>query len=155
MPSSSQHLVAGLLHDLGARIVVLVDPVAEAHQAERIVLVLGAGDEFRDAVDGADLLQHVERRLVGAAMGRAPQAGDAGGDAGERIGARRAGEPHRRGRGVLLVVGVQDEDAVHGARQHRVDLVLLARHREAHAQEVRRDSRARSADKRRAGRCGT
>ena len=80
--------------------------------------------------------QHLERRFVGAAMRRAPQAGDAGGDAGERIGARRAGEPHRRGRGVLLVVGVQDEDAVHGARQHRVDLVLLARHRKAHAQEV-------------------
>ena len=37
-----QHLMAGLLHDLGARIVVLVDAVAEAHQAERIVLVLGA-----------------------------------------------------------------------------------------------------------------
>ena len=49
----------------------------------------------------------------------------------------RAGEAHRRGRGVLLVVGVEDEDAVHGAREHRIDLVLLARHREAHAQEVR------------------
>ena len=48
------------------------------------------------------------------------------------------GEPHRRGRGVLLVVGVQDEDAIHGARQHRVRLVLLGRHREAHAQEVGR-----------------
>ena len=35
------------------------------------------------------------------------------------------------------MVGVQDEDAVHGARQHRIDLVLLAGHREAHAQEVR------------------
>ena len=35
-----QHLVAGLLHDLGARIVVLVDAVAEAHQAEAVVLVL-------------------------------------------------------------------------------------------------------------------
>ncbi len=35
------------------------------------------------------------------------------------------------------MVGVQDEDAVHGARQHRVGLVVLGRHREAHAQEVR------------------
>jgi hypothetical protein len=48
-------------------------------------------------------------------MRRTPQAGDAGGDAGERIGARRAGEADRRGRGVLLVVGVQDEDAVQRA----------------------------------------
>ena len=85
----------------------------------------------------ADLGQHLQRRFVGAAMRRTPQAGDAGGDAGERVGARRAGEAHGRGRGVLLVVGVQDEDAVHRARQHRVRLVFLGRHREAHAQEIR------------------
>ena len=34
------------------------------------------------------------------------------------------------------MVGVQDEDAVHGAGQHRIGLVVLARHRKAHAQEV-------------------
>ncbi len=90
-----------------------------------------------NAVDGADLLQHLERGLVGAAVRRAPQAGDAGSDAGERIGARGAGEAHRRGRGVLLVVGVQDEDAVERARDDRIDHVGLARHREAHLQEVR------------------
>ena len=82
-----EHLVAGFLHDLGARIVVLVDAVAEAHQPVGIVLVLGALDEFRDAVDRADLAQHVERGFVGAAMRGPPQAGAAGGDAGERIGA--------------------------------------------------------------------
>ncbi len=36
------------------------------------------------------------------------------------------------------MVGVQDEDAVERARKDRVDLVIFARHREAHAQEVRR-----------------
>ena len=85
----------------------------------------------------ADLAEHFQRGLVGAAMRGAPQAGDAGGDAGERIGAGRAGQPHRRGRSVLLVIGVQGENAVHGAGQHRIGLVLLARHRKAHAQEVR------------------
>ena len=137
MPSSVQHLVAGLLHDLGARIVVLVDAMAEAHQPERIVLVLGAGDEFRNVFDRADLRQHFERRFVGAAMRRAPEAGDARRDAGERIGARRAGKPHRRSRSVLLVIGMQNEDAVERAGEHRIDLVFLARHREAHAQEIR------------------
>ena len=34
------------------------------------------------------------------------------------------------------MVGVQDEDAVERARQDRIDLVVLARHREAHAQEI-------------------
>ena len=36
------------------------------------------------------------------------------------------------------MIGMQDEDAVHGAREDRIDLVFLARHREAHMQEVRR-----------------
>ncbi len=114
----AEDLMAGLLHDLGARIVVLVDAVTEAHQAERIVLVLGLGDVFRNAIDGADFGEHVERRFVGAAMGRAPEAGNAGRDAGKRVGARGAGEANGRGRGVLLMVGMQDEDAVHGAGQN-------------------------------------
>ena len=79
-----------------------------------------------NAVDGADLLQHLQRRFVGAAMRRAPQAGDAGRDAGKRIGAGRAGQAHGRGRGVLLVVGMQDEDRVQRLGQHRIDLVFLA-----------------------------
>ena len=37
-----EHGMALDLHRLGARIVILVDAMAEAHQAERIVLVLGA-----------------------------------------------------------------------------------------------------------------
>ncbi len=65
-----------------------------------------------------------------------PERGDAGGDAGEGVGARRARQPHGGGRGVLLVIGVQDEDQVHRARQHRIDRVLLGRHGERHVQEV-------------------
>ncbi len=34
------------------------------------------------------------------------------------------------------MVGVQDEDLVERVRQHRIDLVLLARHREAHIEKV-------------------
>jgi hypothetical protein len=41
-----------------------------------------------------------------------PQAGNAGGDTGERVCARRASETDRRCRGVLLMVSVQDEDLV-------------------------------------------
>ncbi len=126
-----------LLHDARARIVVLVDAVAETHQAERIVLVLGPRNIFRNAIDGADLGQHVERGFVCAAMGGAPQAGDAGRNAGERIGARGAGKANRRRRRILLVVGMQDEDAVHRARQDRIDHIVLAGNCKTHAQEVR------------------
>ena len=131
-----QHLVGGLLHHLRARVVILVDAVAEAHQPERVVLVLGAGDIFGDALRVADLAQHVERRLVGAAVRRAPQAGDARGDAGERVGARRTGQPDGRGRRILLMVGVEDEDPPHRILDDRVDLIGLGRDAEGHAQEI-------------------
>ena len=68
----AQHFMAGLLHDLGAWVVVLVDPVPETHEAEAVVLVLGATDIFRDALGLADLAQHVQSRLVGAAVRGTP-----------------------------------------------------------------------------------
>src|SRR3546814_17299230 len=74
---------------------MLVDAVAEAHQAERVALVLGAGDIFGDALGPADFAQHVERRFVRAAMRGAPQAGDTRRDAGDGIGTRRAGKATR------------------------------------------------------------
>src|SRR5262249_11545898 len=63
-----EDLVAGLAHDLRARVVVLVDPVAEAHQAEAVVGIFGAGNVFGDPVNRADLLEHRERRFVRAAV---------------------------------------------------------------------------------------
>ena len=131
-----QHLVAHLADDLGARIEVLVDAVAEAHQPEVAGLVLRHREVLRDVVDGADLLEHREHRLVGAAMRRTPQRRHAGGD--RRIGIRAgaAGQAHGRGAGVLLVIGVQDEQQVERLGGDRVDLVRLARHREQHVQQV-------------------
>ena len=131
-----QHLVGALLEHAGARVVVLVDAMAEAHQPRMAVLVLRLLDELGDAVDAADLGQHLDHGLVGAAMRRPPQRGDAGGDRRIGAGAGRADQAHGRGRGVLLVVGVQDEDPVERLGQGRVDLVGLARHREHHVQEV-------------------
>src|SRR5207248_4817164 len=84
----AKNLVAGLLHDLGARIVMLVHAMPEAHQAETVVGVLRSADKFRNALRLADLSEHVQRRLVGAAMRRSPQAGATGCDARKRIGAR-------------------------------------------------------------------
>ena len=69
-------------------------------------------------------------------MGRAPEAGDAGGDAGEGVGARRAGEADRRGRGVLLVIGVEDEDPPHRILDDRIDLIGLGRDAEGHPEEI-------------------
>ena len=133
-----QDLVAGLLHDLGARVEVAIDAVTEAHQLERVILVLGLVDEALDVLFGvvADLVEHVEHCFVGATVGRAPQSRDAGADAGKRVGAGGACQTHRGGGSVLLVVRVQHEDAVHGLGVDRVDLVGLARVAEHHVEEV-------------------
>jgi len=40
---------------------------------------------------------------------------------GAMIGSEGSAEPHRGGRGVLPVIGMKDEDAVHRAGEHRVD----------------------------------
>ena len=79
----------------------------------------------------------VEHGLVGAAMRRAPQRGHAGGNRGVRIGAGAAGQAHGGSAGVLLVVGVQDEQQVERLGRDRIDDVVLARHREEHVQHVR------------------
>src|SRR6185437_13667003 len=65
-----QHIVAGFLDDLRARIVVLVDPVAEAHQLRVVSLVLHVGQEIRNVFDVADVGEHFQHRLIRAAVGR-------------------------------------------------------------------------------------
>ena len=60
--------------------------------------------------------EHVEHGLVRAAVQRAVQRVDAGRDRGELVRAGRADQAHRRGRRVLLVVLVQDQQALERAR---------------------------------------
>ena len=47
--------------------------------------------------------------------------------------------PHRRGRAVLFVVGVQDEEHVHRPLEDRIDGGILTEH---HAEEVRGEAQA-------------
>jgi hypothetical protein len=67
-----EHFVGRLLDDLGARVVRLVDPVAEAHRGG--LRRLDALDEVGDVLHAADLVQHAADRLVGAAVERAIEA---------------------------------------------------------------------------------
>ena len=67
----------------------LVPPVfsqlTEQHQAERVIFIFRATNEFRNVLNGADLFQHLQRRFVRAAVRRSPQGGDARSDTGERV----------------------------------------------------------------------
>ena len=67
---------------------------------------------FSDRLDPA---QHPQHRLVGAAVQRAVERGDAGGDRRVGVDLRGAHAAHGVRRAVLLVVGVQDEEDVEGA----------------------------------------
>ena len=117
-----------------ARVVVLVDPVAEAHQP--LVLVLHALQEVGDVLHRLDALEHPQHLLVGAAVQRAVQRGDAGRRRRVGVDLRRADRAHRGGRAVLLVVGVQDPQHVERALEPRVGLVLQLGHLEHHREEV-------------------
>ena len=89
-----------------------------------------------DVLDGADLGQHADDRLVGPAVPGAVQGGGGGGAGRVGIGVRRADHPHGRGRAVLLVVGVEDEEDVEGPGQHGIGLEAGLGHLPHHRQEV-------------------
>src|ERR1700694_2329752 len=74
---SFQHLMQGLPHNRGPWVVVFINAIAEPCELDRIVLVLGALDVFWDAGDRSDLLQHHQHRLVGPAVHRSPETGNA------------------------------------------------------------------------------
>ncbi len=124
--------MAGLLHHFGSGIEVLVDPVAKTHQTERIVFILSLFDVLGNAAHIADFFEHVQHGLVRAAVRRSPQRGNAGRDAGKRISAGRAGQPDCRGRSVLFMIRMQNEDAIHGFCQSFAHHVILCRRREHH-----------------------
>ena len=122
LPSLREHLVAHLADDLGARIEILVDAVAEAHQPEVAATCPWPSPGTSGCCSTVPISSSiVEHGLVGAAVRRAPQRRDAGGDRRVRVGAGAAGQAHGRGAGVLLVVGVQDEQQVERLRGDRID----------------------------------
>ncbi|MPM66872.1 hypothetical protein SDC9_113784 [bioreactor metagenome] len=124
----------GRLDDPGARVVVLVDPVAEPHQPG--AAGLHPPDELRNVGHVADLAQHPQHRLVGAAVQRAEQRPDAGRHAGVGAVAGGGHGAHGGRRTVLLVVGVQDEQHLQGMDQPRVGAVVTLAHHEQHPHEV-------------------
>ena len=83
-----------------------------------------------------DFQQHAQHFFVGAAVQRAVQRRGRRGRGRVRIHVRAAHAAHGVGRAVLLVVGVQDEQDVQRALQHRIGPVLQLRRLEQHVQEI-------------------
>ena len=114
-----QHLVRRLLEDLGARVEVLVHPMAEAHEPERRALILGQTDVLLEvAAILPDHLQHLDDLLISPAVQRTPEGEDARRNHGEEIRLAASHHANRRRAAVLLVIGVQDEQEVERPVQH-------------------------------------
>ncbi|EKW70791.1 inner membrane protein yidI, partial [Escherichia coli 97.1742] len=47
----------------GARVVIFVHAVTEAHQAERIIFIFRTTNKFRNVFNGANFFQHFQRRF--------------------------------------------------------------------------------------------
>ena len=131
-----KQLVASLADDGRPWIEILVNAVSETHEPEGVVLVLGAFHVFGYVLRIADRLQHVDDGFVGAAVGGTPKSGDTRRHARERICAGAAGEAHRGGAGILLVIGVQDEHQLQRTYGNRVRHVRLGANGEHHLQEI-------------------
>ena len=139
LPELGEHLVGRGLDDLRARVEVLVDAVAEAHQLEASCSCPWPAPTYFFTSPPSLWMasEHLEHLLVRAAVQRAPERADAGADRREEVRLARADDAHRARRAVLLVIGVQDEQKVHHLHELGVDLVLLGRDREHHVEEVR------------------
>ena len=83
-----------------------------------------------------DPAQHPQDRLVGAAVERAVERGDAGRDGRVRVDLGGADRADRGGGAVLLVVGVEDEEDVERPLEPGIRLVLELGHLVHHRQEV-------------------
>src|SRR4028118_260755 len=108
LASSFQNLLDVLLDDPGARVVVLVDPVAEAHQA--LFSLLDTLKVVRDVVGGAYPLEHLDDRYIRPAVQGTVEPGDSGSDGREGVGQGRADGAHGRRPAVLPVVGGPAEE---------------------------------------------
>ncbi|MBG9885581.1 hypothetical protein ABE10_03050, partial [Bacillus toyonensis] len=132
-----EDLVRRLLDELGTRVVVLVDPVPEAHELDAFLLVLHPLDEALHALSRVtDLTEHRQHGLVRATVKRTGERLDARGDGGELVRPGGADEADGGGRRVLLVVLVQDEEQFKRLRHDRVGLVRLAHDAEVELEEV-------------------
>ena len=106
----------------------------EAHQPP--LARLDPRDERGHVRDRPDLRQHPQHRLVGAAVQRAVERRRRSGERDVRVGVRAADAAHGRRAAVLFVVGVQDEQDVECALEHRVARVLRLGALEQHVEEV-------------------
>src|SRR6266853_3478085 len=131
-----EDFVSDVLDDTGARIVILVDAMAESHELD--FAGFDALDEVGNFLDRANLHEHVQNFFVGAAVQRTVEGRDRRrrGGVGVHVGAADAADGV--GGAVLLVVGMKDEQNVEGVLQGRVRSVFRFGGAKEHVEKVAR-----------------
>src|SRR5229473_5682134 len=131
-----EDFVSDVLDDASARIVILVNTMAESHELD--FTGFDALDELGNFLYRADLHEHVQNFFIGAAMERAVERSDGrgGGAVGIDVGAAHTADGVCGA--VLLVVGMQDEKNVERALQGRVRPVLRFGGAKEHVEKVAR-----------------
>ena len=125
-----------LANQRSAWIVVLVNAVTEAHQAEARFLVLRLLDSRLHVLRRADFLQHLQNGFVRTTVGRSPQCSDARRNGGIRIRAGGADETDGGCRRILLMVRMQNQQQIQCLRRNRIQLKRLRRNFAQHGQEA-------------------
>src|SRR5437879_2517972 len=131
-----EDFVSDVLDDAGARIVILVNAMAESHELD--FTGFDALDELGNFLYRADLHEHVQNFFIGAAMERAVERSDGRGGSAVGIDVGAAHTADGVCGAVLLVVGMQDEENVERALQGRVRPVLRFGSAKEHVEKVAR-----------------
>src|SRR5690606_40801384 len=106
-----------------------VNTMTKAHQAYARILVLDLFHELAnlgDAAIGLEFFEHLQASFVGTAVSRAPQATNTGSDCCKWVGTRRTAQAYSGSRCILLVICMQNEDAIQRFFNNRIDLVVFA-----------------------------
>ena len=132
-----ENAVGHIFEEFGAGVVIFVDAVAEAHEADAGAFLLGHFDIFFGGETAVvNLAEHFEDFDIGTAVEGAPEGADAGGDGGEEVGFAGADHADGAGGAILFVVGMEDEDEVEGVFDFGVNEMALVGHGEHHVEEV-------------------
>src|SRR5260370_24171140 len=116
-----EDFVSDVLDDAGARIVILVDAMAESHELD--FTGLDALDELRNLLYRADLHEHAQHFFVRAAVERSVEGSHRRGGGGARLDVGTANAADGVGGTVLFVVGMKREQNVEGAFERGTGLL--------------------------------
>ena len=123
-----------LANDFRTRIEILVHAMTESEHD--VSLLLDAGQKVWNVLDVSDAFEHLQHRLVGAAVKRSVEGTHRAGDGTKHVDAARRQVSARRRAAIHLVFGVEQKHDVHRLGELRVRSMSIVQTRVEHVQKV-------------------